>query len=408
MFSFGSFCVVIALLALGDLASAKTKGVLPSVFVISLLFLVGYWSGLLPADIVTRVGLGAPLAYFAMSIMVVQMGSMISLQRLASEWRSVVIAATGLAGMVAFLLIFGKMIIDWETVVVATPPLTGGVVAAQMIAQAAVERGFSNLAGLATLIYIFQGFVGYPLTAWCLRLEGRRLLDMRQTDPQMLCALPDEMDKPDKNAAEIRPFFATLQRTTSFTRIALISLVALAADLVSIAMREFLAYFAPSLVIYTLPPLVLCFLFGCLATKYRVTDRRALARTSSVGFLVIIVTAHIMEFLSGATPEMVLSSLSALVVTIGVGTAGLVCFSAAASKFFDASIPMAVALSLTALFGFPPNFLLADEAARHLSTNADEYHFLMQRTLPQMLVGGFVTVMIASVLIAELFVKILG
>jgi hypothetical protein len=32
----------------------------------------------------------------------------------------------------------------------------------------------------------------------------------------------------------------------------------------------------------------------------------------------------------------------------------------------------------------------------------------MQRTLPQMLVGGFVTVMIASVLIAELFVKILG
>jgi hypothetical protein len=337
-----------------------------------------------------------------MSIMVVQMGSMISLQRLAAEWRSVVIAVTGLAGMVAFLLIFGKMIIDWETVVVATPPLTGGVIAAQMITQAAVERGFSNLAVLATVIYIFQGFVGYPLTAWCLRMEGRRLLDMRQTDPQMLRVLPGE------DAAEIRPFFATLQRTTSFTRIALISLVALAADLVSIAMREFLAYFAPSLVIYTLPPLVLCFLFGCLATKYRITDRRPLARTSSVGFLIIIVTAHVMEFLSGATPEMVLSSLSALVVTIGVGTGGLVCFSAAASKFFDTSIPMAVALSLTALFGFPPNFLLADEAARHLSANADEYHFLMQRTLPQMLVGGFVTVMIASVMIAELFVKILG
>jgi hypothetical protein len=401
MFSFESFCIVIALLALGDLTSAKTKGVLPSVFVISILFLAGYWSGLLPPDIVTKVGLGSPLASFAMSIMVVQMGSMISLPRLAAEWRSVMIAVTGLAGMVAFLLIFGKMIIDWETVVVATPPLTGGVVAAQMITQAAVERGFSNLAGLATVIYIFQGFVGYPLTAWCLRLEGRRLLDMRQSDPQMLGVLPEDK-------VEIRPFFATLQRTTSFTRIALISLVALAADLASIAMREVLAYFSPALVIYTLPPLVLCFLFGCLATKYRLTDRRPLARTSSVGFLVIIVTAHIMEFLSSATPGMVLASLSALVVTIGVGTAGLVCFSAAASKFFDTSIPLAVALSLTALFGFPSNFLLTDEAARHLSSDADEYHFLMQRTLPQMLVGGFVTVMIASVLIAELFVKILG
>jgi hypothetical protein len=398
-YPFGSFCVVIVFLALGDLVSARTKGVLPSVFVISLLFLVGYWSELLPVDIVKTVGLGYPLAYFAMSIMVVQMGSMISLRRLLSEWRSVVIAAAGLAGMVAFMLIFGKMLIDWETVVVATPPLTGGLVAAQTMAQAAAERGFSNLAVLATVIYVFQGFVGYPLTAWCLRMECRRLLDIRQTDPQMLAVLPDE--------GEVNPLFPVLQRVTSFTRIALTALVALAAETVSGALKEFCLRFAPVLAPYAVPPLVLCFLFGCLATKYRITDRRPLARTSSVGFLIIVITANIMDFLSGATPEMVRESLSALVVTIGVGTAGLVCFSAAASRFFATSIPMGVALSLTALFGFPPNFLLADEAARHLSAHSDEYYFLMQRTLPQMLVGGFVTVMIASVLIAELFVKIL-
>jgi hypothetical protein len=398
----GSFCVVIVFLALGDLVSAKTKGVLPSVFVISLLFLGGYWSGFLPVDIVKKVGLSEPLAYFAMSILVVQMGSMISLKRLLSEWRSVVIAAAGLAGMVAFLLIFGKMIIDWETVVVATPPLTGGFVATQMMTQAAAERGFSNLAVLATVIYVFQGFVGYPLTAWCLRMECRRLLDIRQTDPQMLIALPDE------GMEEARPIFSVLQRITSFTRIALTALVALSAESVSGVIKELCLQFAPSFAPYAVHPLVFCFLFGCLATKYRITDRRPLARTSSVGFLLVILTAYIMEFLSGATPEMVRESLSALVVSIGVGTAGLICFSAAASRFLTTSIPMGVALSLTALFGFPPNFLLADEAARHLSSNSDEYFFLMQRTLPQMLVGGFVTVMIASVLIAELFVKILG
>ncbi|MDR1377789.1 MAG: hypothetical protein LBJ36_01880 [Synergistaceae bacterium] len=401
-YPFASFCVVIVFLALGDLVSARTKGVLPSVFVISFLFLVGYWSGLLPVDIVRKVGLGDPLAYFAMSIMVVQMGSTISLKRLLSEWRSIVIAAAGLAGMVAFLLIFGKMMIDWETVVVATPPLTGGLVAAQMMTQAAAERGFSNLAVLATVIYVFQGFVGYPLTAWCLRMECRRLLDIRQTDPQMLVALPDE------EAGEVHPFLSVLQRITSFTRIALTALVALAAETVSGGVKELCLRFAPFLAPYVVPPLVLCFLFGCLATKYRITDRRPLARTSSVGFLLVVLTANIMDFLSGATPEMVRESLSALVVTIGVGTAGLVCFSAAASRFFDTSIPMGVALSLTALFGFPPNFLLADEAARHLSADSDEYYFLIQRTLPQMLVGGFITVMIASVLIAGLFVKILG
>jgi hypothetical protein len=398
---FANFCLVIVLLALGDLVSAKTRGVLPSIFVISVLFIAGYWSGVLPATIVADVGLGYPLAYFAMSIMVVQMGSTISLERLVTEWRSLVVAAAGLSGMVAFLLVFGKMLIGWETVVVATPPLTGGLLAAQMMANAAAERGFSNLAGLATVICVFQGFVGYPLTAWCLRMEGRRLLDIRRTDPQTLLVLPEGTE-------EIRPFFAVLQRTTSFTRIALTAVAALTAEFISYAMREFFVKFAPSLVSCTLPPLVLCFLFGCMATKYRITDRRPLASASSVGFLVIVVTAHMMDFLAGATPGMVASSLSALVVTVGVGTAGLACFSAAAGRFVGYSIPMAVALSLTALFGFPPNFLLADEAARHLASNSDEYHFLIQRTLPQMLVGGFVTVLIASVLIAELFVRILG
>ncbi|MDR2527785.1 MAG: hypothetical protein LBD04_02030 [Synergistaceae bacterium] len=392
-----SFCAVMVLLALGDLISAKTKGVLPSVFVISALFLAGYWSELLPWDVVSRVGLGAPLANFALSVMAVQMGSMVSLKRLAWEWRSVAIAGTGLAGMMAFLLIFGKMIIDWETVVAATPPLTGGLTAAQMMAQAAAERGFSSLAVLATVIYVFQGFVGYPLAAWCLRMEDRRLLEIRQTEP---CALLEE------EAA--RPFFLTLQRTTAFTRITLIALVALAAELTSAATRALLTRLSPTLAIYTLHPLVLCFLFGCLATNYRITDQRPLARTSTIGFLAVIVTAHAMEFLSGATPEMVLASLPALVAAIGVGTAGLVCFSAAASRFFDTSVPLAVALSLTAFFGFPASFLLTDEAARHLASNSNEYHFLMQRTLPQMMVGGFVTVLVASVLIAGLFVKILG
>lgn len=402
MLLFGSFCVVIVILALGDLVSAKTGGVLPSLFVISILFLAGYWSGFLPVDIVEKTGLGTPLAQFAMSLMVVQTGSMISLRRLIAEWRSIAIAATGVAGMVAFMLIFGRMFIGWETVVVATPPLTGGLVAATMMTDVAAARGFSNLAVLATVIYVFQGFVGYPLTAWCLRMEGRRLLDIRQTDPRMLRILPDE------NAGERAPFLAVLQHTTPFIRIALVSVIAFLAELAANSIKMLFERALPAFASCAPHPLVLCFLFGCLAAKFGITDRRPLVRTSSFGFLVIIITAQTMAFLAGATPEMVLSSLSPLLVTIGVGTAGLVCFSAAAGRFFGYSISMAVALSLTALFGFPPNFLLADEAARHLASSAEEYDFLLQRTLPQMLVGGFVTVMIASILVAELFVKILG
>ncbi|MDR1874408.1 MAG: hypothetical protein LBQ90_05255 [Synergistaceae bacterium] len=401
MFLFGGFCVVIVFLALGDLVSTKTRGILPSIFVISLLFLMGYWSGLMPLDIVERVGLGTPLANFAMSLLVVWMGSMISTRRLAAEWRSIVISAAGLAGMVAFLLIFGRMTIGWETVVVATPPLTGGPVAATMMAQAAAERGFSNLAVLATVIYVFQGFVGYPLAAWCLRMEGRRLLEIRETDPLLLQILPDENES--EQELPFFELFAKLQHATHtapFIHIAVTSVVAFAAEACSALMKTAFDH--------TLHPLVLCFLFGCLAARLGIIARRPMARTGSFGFLVIVITAYIMGVLAGATPRMVLASAPALVITIGIGTAGLVCFSAASGRFLGYSIPMAVALSLTALFGFPPNFLLVDEAARHLSASFEEYDFLVRRMLPQMLVGGFVTVMIASILVATLFVKILG
>ncbi|NLL37957.1 MAG: hypothetical protein GX256_10655 [Fretibacterium sp.] len=399
---FGYFCVVTLILAVGDLVSARTRGVLPALFVASALFLFGFWSGYLPKNIVQEVGLGAPLADFAMSLMVVQMGSTLSPRRLIAEWRSIAIAASGLAGMIAFLLIFGRMLIAWETIAVAAPPLTGGLVAATMMVQAATERGFSSPAVLATVIYVLQGFLSYPLTAWLLRLEGRRLLEIRRTDPHLLRALPEE------SPSERVPFFSALQQTTPFTRIALIALVALAATGASGMLEALLTRISPALKVYTPHPLVLCFLFGCLATRYRITDRRPLARTSSIGFLAIILTAHVMSFLQGATPGMILSSLYELLVAIGVGATGLLCFAAASSRFFGYSIPMAAALSLTAFSGFPQNFLLADESARHLSENAEEYDFLMQHTLPQMLVGGFVTIMIASVVIAELFVRILG
>ncbi|MDR1731444.1 MAG: hypothetical protein LBR61_05060 [Synergistaceae bacterium] len=405
MLLLGGFCVVIIFLALGDFVSTKTGGILPSIFVISLLFLVGYWSGLMPADIVEKVGLGMPLAHFATSLLVVWMGSMISLRRLLAEWRSVLISIIGLAGMVAFLLIFGRMIIAWETVVVATPPLTGGLVSATMMAQAAAEQGFSHLAVLAVVIYVFQGFVGYPLTAWCLRLEGRRILDIRQTDPGLLRALPDE------NEAEQSPGAAEPPRSSiyaaPFTRIALASITAFTAEATSVLMKTAFDHTLPFLSPYTLHPLVLCFLYGCLAARFGILDRRPMARMGSFSFLIIIITAYTMGFLAGATPQMVQSSIAALLVTIGLGTAGLVCFSAAAGRFLGYSAPMAVALSLTALFGFPPNFLLVDEMARHLSSSSEEYDFLVRRMLPQMLIGGFVTVTVSSTLVAELFVRIL-
>lgn len=68
---------------------------------------------------------------------------------------------------------------------------------------------------------------------------------------------------------------------------------------------------------------------------------------------------------------------------------------------------MAFSVALTALYGFPPNYILTDEASKALAETPEEKEFLIDQMLPKMLVGGFTTVTIASVIIAGVFIKFL-
>ena len=72
------------------------------------------------------------------------------------------------------------------------------------------------------------------------------------------------------------------------------------------------------------------------------------------------------------------------------------------------TLPMAMALSLTALYGFPPNYVLTDEASKALAGgDEDTYNFLMSHMLPKMLTGGFITVTITSVILAGVYSTLL-
>jgi hypothetical protein len=54
-----------------------------------------------------------------------------------------------------------------------------------------------------------------------------------------------------------------------------------------------------------------------------------------------------------------------------------------------------------------PNYILTIEAIKSVAGNEEEYNYTLNEMLPKMLVGGFVTVTITSVIIAGYFVKLL-
>ena len=69
---------------------------------------------------------------------------------------------------------------------------------------------------------------------------------------------------------------------------------------------------------------------------------------------------------------------------------------------------LAFANGLTALYGFPCDAIITESTCNSLTTDADERGYLMSKMFPSMVVGGFVTVTITSVIFAGYFAKLLG
>ena len=74
---------------IGDFLGTLTKAKLSAVFVSLLLFLVGFMSGLIPADIVKAAGL-AEIGKWSVLFIVFSMGTTINLKELVNEWRTLV------------------------------------------------------------------------------------------------------------------------------------------------------------------------------------------------------------------------------------------------------------------------------------------------------------------------------
>jgi hypothetical protein len=81
----------------GDVISTRTKAWIPSVFVCAVLFLGGYWT-FFPPDIISRAE-SAPVAIMLMYLLITNMGTLLSLQELMRQWKTVIIALAGIAGI---------------------------------------------------------------------------------------------------------------------------------------------------------------------------------------------------------------------------------------------------------------------------------------------------------------------
>lgn len=383
--------IVVGILYIGDVVAARTKAWVPSVFVCAVLFLAGYWT-FFPQNIVEIAGIGPVVATMFMYLLVTNMGTLLSVQELKNQWRTIVVVLSGIAGIISILFLIGTFIFDFKTMVVAIPPLVGGLVSSLIMSEGAANAGLEDLAVFAIVIYVMQGFAGYPLTSIMLKKEGKRILEMYQKG-EIHYTVPEEVKEDVPMNPKLFKGLPAKYNTDyfKFLRLAIVGALAYGTSVLV----------AP---VVTINALVLCLVFGVLATSIGFLERQPLEKGNGFGIAIMILMLFVFDGLKNATPDMMIRIIVPLIVSIILAVIGMFIFSFIAGKVLKMSPYLAFAVSLTALFGFPADYIITNEVIKSLAKTDEERELLLSRMMPPMLVGGFISVTIVSVILAGIFV----
>lgn len=393
-----AFFVLLAFLALGEFISVKTKAIVPSILVFLILLLSAVWGGFLPKNVIDLAGFSEALTDVIIVIIVVNMGSSLSLDSLKKEWKTVLIGVGAILGIAAVILPIGSFIYDWQTAVIAAPPIAGGFVAAFEMSKTALNKGLPHLSTIALLLLALQEFPVYFLLPGLLRKETLRRLDAFRKGE--LKAVNKEEEETKKRL--IPPIPEKYLDTSTY--LFLLGFVGMIAIFCSGLSGKLFNSFSIN---FKISPTIFALLFGIIGGEIGLLERKALQKANTFGFFVVASVIGVMGGLVNSSVDEILALIIPLIVLVGLGIIGMGIGGIIVGRVLKVNWQMSFAIALNCLIGFPVNFLLTNEAINVLAETEEEKDFLSNTMVPTMLVGGFTTVTLGSVLFAGILANFL-
>jgi len=323
-------------------------------------------------------------------VLIVGIGSNMDLRALAAQWKTVIIALLGTLAGVALIMTLGQLFLGRYLAIAGAPVFAGTNAAILILMDVMNNQGLYDLIPFILLILVTQNFVGIPIASFVLRREARNLVD----NPEMVDNYAN-MAEDDQSATHKRwiQIPEVLQSPTGvFVRIALVAS---------------LSFFLASLTGGRVHFLVMCLIMGVLFTQIGFLDKQSLPKTQAYGFIVFVTTVVIFSALADTTPQMMLSLIGPLLVTLALGIIGVVAASFLLSKLLRVSPYMGIAMGVACTFGMPTTFLIPREVAKAIGRDEREQEAIENYLTPNMVTAGFVSVTIASVFIAQFAVSLL-
>jgi len=406
-----AFVVVMLVWTVSDFVAKKTKSLLSSLFVASIIFLIGFLTDVFPEDLLASSSLLA-LAGVVVGFIIVHLGTMISLDDFKKQWKTFLIGVATVVGIGVALLIAGLLFGDHisgatadgyaqviDFVVAGTGALSGGTISVLIVQEAALGVGLSSIAVFPVLIAALQGLIGFPLTSLLLRREAARVkAEYRAGNLAPVLTADTEVADTGVEDTEVDTTASKLPaalRTTPGTLFC-VGIVVLA----SLGLNN--------LTNGVLNTFVVALIFGIGLRTAGIFKPSELVGIDSLGLMMIAIMILVFGPLATVEPSDVADLALPLLLAFLFGVAGIAGVSALVGKLLGYSIPMSIAIGLTALFGFPGTMILSQEAAKAAGESPEEVAAIEHEILPKMIIAGFATVTITSVIVTSIIAGRIG
>ncbi|GAA1134715.1 hypothetical protein [Ornithinicoccus hortensis] len=145
-------------------------------------------------------------------------------------------------------------------------------------------------------------------------------------------------------------------------------------------------------------------LIGIACQYFGVLPAKALDEANSFGIVTAGIMVVVLASMGGVTVSQLLDSIGPVLMILFLGTVGLLVGGMLAARLIGWDPKKAMPVSLTALIGFPADYIICEEIAHSLGEDTQQRDAIMDEILAPMLVGGFTSVSLASVMIASTLV----
>lgn len=368
--------ILFGILAVSEVIGIVSKAWIPSMLVAFLLYLALLWSGLISPDLLKISTLGPAGGVFVGAV-IAHMGTMIPISQTKAQWRSIVIGLVGVAGATALILAVASPLFGYQTAAASVGPVAGGIVAFLISSEKLKAIGHPELVVVPALVLAIQSLIGMPIANVMLRKYAKQVLE-RNAHAEGAAA-----KAPEFHPKVLMP--KSWQQPTILVA-CMIGLGALATFLDKLTGLNYGVW---------------ALLLGLAAAAAGLVPEAALEEAKSFGLAMPLIIMVVLGSMNSVTPAMLKAAIGPALVVLGLGAAGIFAAGWVISKLVKWSPLLGIPVALTALFGFPADYLLCQEISRSLGRDEDQQKEIMSEIYTPMLIGGFTTVTISSVVLAS-------